>query len=380
MKLPADYPRRILFAVAGLSPQILTETVYYLAVKASPRFVPTEIHLLTTAEGREHARLTLLSKDPGWFQQLRHDYALPPIDFTLDNIHVLKDEHGRPLGDIRSVGDNSHAADHITAMIRTLTADPDAALHVSIAGGRKTMGFYAGYALSLYGRAQDRLSHVLVPPPYEGNRQFFYPRPYSDVIYTDDKPGRPLNTHEAEVALADIPFVRMRDGLPQQLLSGSASFSETVTGVQKLLTAPHIHIDLTAKQLTAGERPVPMKPSELAFYLWLVQRRRDGAPPVRWSDEGLAEEYLSHYGRVVGTASGDYERAADALKSGMTKEYFEQRKTRSNTAIKTALGAIAAQPYLITASGKRPLQRFGITLPAGQITIEPDHDTPPRQP
>jgi CRISPR-associated protein (TIGR02584 family) len=33
---------------------------------------------------------------------------------------------------------------------------------MSIAGGRKTMGFYAGYALSLYGRAQDRMSHVLV--------------------------------------------------------------------------------------------------------------------------------------------------------------------------------------------------------------------------
>jgi CRISPR-associated protein (TIGR02584 family) len=28
-------------------------------------------------------------------------------------------------------------------------------------GERKTMGFYVGYALSLFGRAQDRLSHVI---------------------------------------------------------------------------------------------------------------------------------------------------------------------------------------------------------------------------
>jgi CRISPR-associated protein (TIGR02584 family) len=41
------------------------------------------------------------------------------------------------------------------------TADPQASLHVSIAGERKTMGFYVGYALSLFGRTQGRLSHVL---------------------------------------------------------------------------------------------------------------------------------------------------------------------------------------------------------------------------
>ncbi|MBL8259315.1 MAG: hypothetical protein JNM60_05860 [Candidatus Competibacteraceae bacterium] len=58
---PECYPRRILLCVAGLSPQIVTETVYALnAPCAESRFVPTEIHLLTTAEGAERARLTLL--------------------------------------------------------------------------------------------------------------------------------------------------------------------------------------------------------------------------------------------------------------------------------------------------------------------------------
>ena len=57
----------------------------------------------------------------------------------------------------------------ITNLIRAFTADPESALHVSIAGGRKTMGFFLGYALSLYGRAQDKLSHVLVSPPFESS-------------------------------------------------------------------------------------------------------------------------------------------------------------------------------------------------------------------
>lgn len=71
------------------------------------------------------------------------------------------------MDDIISPEDNERAADCITAWIKDAAADDDAALHVSLAGGRKTMGYYVGYALSLFGRAQDRLSHVLVDDRYE---------------------------------------------------------------------------------------------------------------------------------------------------------------------------------------------------------------------
>ena len=94
---PQSYPRRILLCVSGLSPQIVTETLYALTVIGEPRFVPTEIHLLTTAEGAEWARLTLLSDDPGWFQRLRQDYGLPAIRFTLDTLHILRTAEGRLL-------------------------------------------------------------------------------------------------------------------------------------------------------------------------------------------------------------------------------------------------------------------------------------------
>jgi CRISPR-associated protein (TIGR02584 family) len=108
---PEDYPRRPLLCVTGLSPQIVTETLYALAVMSEPRFVPTEIHLLTTADGAEHARLTLLSDEPGWFHHLCQDYGLPDIRFTLDTIHILRDAEGRLLRDIREVADNEAIAD-----------------------------------------------------------------------------------------------------------------------------------------------------------------------------------------------------------------------------------------------------------------------------
>lgn len=166
---PHAYPRRILLAVCGLSPQVITETLHALAVERQPAFVPTEIRLITTSEGAERARLSLLSEEPGRLARLCRDYDLPAITFGFEDIEVLRDASGAPLADIRTPEDNLRMADLITARVRTLTADPGSALHISIAGGRKTMGYSVGYALSLFGRPQDRLSHVLVAEPFESS-------------------------------------------------------------------------------------------------------------------------------------------------------------------------------------------------------------------
>ncbi|MDD2761211.1 MAG: CRISPR-associated ring nuclease, partial [Methylomonas sp.] len=67
MQQPNDYPKRILLAVSGMSPQIVTETVYALAVIQAAPFVPTEIHLITTQSGARQAKLRLLAEGTGQF-------------------------------------------------------------------------------------------------------------------------------------------------------------------------------------------------------------------------------------------------------------------------------------------------------------------------
>ena len=120
-KPPQDYPHRLLVTVTGLSPQIVTETVYALVVAHQPPFVPTEIRLLTTVEGAERAKLSLLHPESGWFHRLREGYALPGIAFGPEYIHVLRDADDRPLDDIRTPEDNTRAADAITDLIRKWT-------------------------------------------------------------------------------------------------------------------------------------------------------------------------------------------------------------------------------------------------------------------
>ena len=261
MKQPQDHPRRLLLAVTGLSPQIVTETLYALAVEQKPPFVPTEVRLITTEEGAERAKLSLLHPESGWFRRLQADYGLSPIAFGPEHIHVLKDAAGRPLGDIRSPEDNERAADTITDVVRDLTRDDDCALHVSIAGGRKTMGFYLGYALSLYGREQDRLSHVLVNAPYESHREFFYPTPRSELIHTPGPDSRPYDARDAKVTLAEIPFVRLRAGLDPKLMEGTASFSAVVADAQRALPPLALELDPAGCMVTAGGESFELKPA-----------------------------------------------------------------------------------------------------------------------
>jgi len=360
---------RVLLAVTGLSPQIVTETLYALAVRTEPAWIPTEIRLLTTVRGAEHARLNLLSAEPGWFHRLRADYHLPPIRFDADCIQVLRDAHGNPLEDIRSQADNDATADAITEQVRALTNEPDTELHVSIAGGRKTMGYYLGYALSLFGRAQDRLSHVLVEEGFEGHPQFYYPSSSQRVIHTLGPNPRPLDCQHAEVTLAQIPFVRLREGQPETLLAGKARFSEVVATLNRSLAPPRLMIDVDERRIEAGGQVVAMRPVDLAFLLWFarraqadlpgLQRPADGAP-----DADYARAYLAEYDRLQGLNA----RIESRYKDGMSLRDFDERRTRVNQALDAALSTREAAPYRIEGSG-RP-KTYRLALPPEAIVIE----------
>ncbi len=367
----ADHPRRILLAVTGLSPQVVTETLYALAIQSKPAFIPSEIRLITTREGRERARLSLLHPKSGWFHRLRRDYSLPLIAFDDDHIRVLRDGNGKPLDDIRSPGDNLRAADAITEQVRILTQDSDSALHVSIAGGRKTMGFYLGYALSLFGRPQDRLSHVLVSPPYESHPQFFYPTPHSELIHTLPPDSRPLDVKDAQVTLADIPFVRLRDGLEPASLQQGASYSETVAEAQRALPPLALRLEPADCRLHAAGIELTLSPAAFALYWLTAERAHKGQPGVHWSETELAEELLHYYGRLVGLHSGEYERAERAYARGMSKENFDPAKSHINRVLRRKLGR-HADPYLIKALDGIPgsrYRRFGLGLEPQHIRV-----------
>lgn len=330
---PYRFKRRVLLALGGMFPQVITETLYCLCIEQQPPFVPTEVHLVTTTAGREEAIDGLLDDD-GEFHEFIKDYQLEGrIAFTVEHLHSLADASGKPLSDVRTEADNIVAADDITEKIRQLTSDPDCALHVSISGGRNTLGFYLGYALSMFGRPQDRLSHVLVSPAFQGNEDFFYPPPEPEIIST--RYGQ-RSTAQARITLAEIPFVSLRHGLPKALLEGKASYSQTIAAIQKSLAPPRLRIEYAGRKIWCGDVLVEMPPQPFAWYAWMANRLLKGGDfggHVGWRDEGIAEEFLEVYREVVGEMAHDYEAARQTLADGMEKAFFEEKKSRVSALI-----------------------------------------------
>ncbi len=375
MKAPHHYTKRILLAVSGLSPQILTETLYGLSVATETPFIPTEIHLITTLEGAHRARLDLLHQETGKFAAFCKEYQLPAIQFDENNIHVIADQSGALMDDIRNPEQNEAAADFITRLVSKLTQNPDAALHVSIAGGRKTMGYYLGYALSLFGRDQDRLSHVLVSDGYEGHPDFYYPSKKSRVIYTRD--NRPLDTQEAKVSLAEIPFVRLRNDIPENLLKGTAGFLETINLARKAELPPELIIDVADKKLSANGIVVTLPDILLAFYCWLIRQTLEQQqtlyrPNEMEANAAYARQFLEEY-HTISSEARDTDKTRKGLKNGMDSNFFAEKITRINKELESVLGKRLASAYKIQSSGPRGAMQYGTGLTAAQIHFKPIH-------
>ena len=197
-----------LIAVIGNTPQVMTETFWALRVQ---RQVPIdEVFVMTTTMGKATCQQRLL--DEGRFAKMLSDYDIDPdtAKFDADHIRVFKDAEGNFLDDIRTSDDNRLARNQLFRWIEDWTQKDHVALHCSLAGGRKSMGYLLGAAIQFFGRPQDRLYHALVTPPeIEMNRDFFFPPVRETQIPTSD--GQHISTADVRIELAELPYVSVRD-------------------------------------------------------------------------------------------------------------------------------------------------------------------------
>jgi CRISPR-associated protein (TIGR02584 family) len=271
--------RNIFLFVSGRTPQIITETLFFFLTRQRPAVHPDEIHVLTTSEGKTAIVNQLLKPTTGHFFRFCQDYRLNPrkIRFSEDTIEVVRNAHGAQLTDIRSDAENLAAADHIVAKVRTLTSDPRTRLLASMAGGRKTMGLYLGFALQFYGRVQDRLTHVLVSPPeLESNPGFFYPSPRTSVRCTSKKTagGQAIG----EVTVAEVPLVFLGHKLPVLRERADLRYAELVAHsqreVDRLTAQEPLVVDRMSKQLHVGASHIRLSGLEFSLYYFIARKRQ----------------------------------------------------------------------------------------------------------
>lgn len=286
LKPPEAFSRRVLLCVTGLSPQVVTETLYALA-RQEPAFIPTEVHVITTSTGADMITRKLIARPDGKFHQLcREHIAGHRIRFDNACIHVIKSK-GRALSDILTVDDNLAVADTTARVVLEFTSDPHCALHASIAGGRKTMGYYLGYTVSLLGRRQDALSHVLISPPQlESHSEFYFPLRTPVPLEVRSRPDQPAGTPstfidpaDAEVRLARILFaplnVDTRDAMLQKDFSQQALVERTMSRFVELPMALYPSRCIVA----INGIEVKLTANQMAWLMYFALARRDQVGP-----------------------------------------------------------------------------------------------------
>ncbi|AAU38245.1 CRISPR-associated ring nuclease Csm6 [[Mannheimia] succiniciproducens] len=300
------YNKRILLSVTGMSPAVVTETLYALVTEKN--FIPTEIQVITTIQGKNKLLSALLGIEGGrkerkgalaeFIEDYGSQYGFSAIHFDESCIHIIEDTSGEKLPDIRTPQENEFAADNIVKLVGSLCQGEESQLHVSIAGGRKTMGFFMGYALSLYGRKQDSLSHVLVDEQFETLPNFYYRKPYSHIIINRD--GVELDASKANVMLAEIPWVRLGLGVPEGLKHQAISYSESVKNAQALLSQQSITFlaPLEDRLVKFGSKVIKLAPRGYALLLGLVVAKDAGWQFGIREEKHTIDTYLKIYSQI----------------------------------------------------------------------------------
>ena len=294
----------ILLAVTGMSPAILTETVWALAcpTDGTEPLIPSRVIAVTTTQGR--AQLAQLFQPIAQFdgrspwEALRQALAARGHDLTgrlrfgetADDIRVLTAAdpatgQSRELADLRTPADNEAAADYLLETIRAVVENPDTHLIASLAGGRKTMGALLYACLTLVGRETDRLTHVLVSEPFETRRDFWFPgQPGGALAPAGPADAQPADPAAAVVQLAEVPFVPLRNLFERELGRKAGSFLRLIetgrTGLrQRAAQQLRVTLDPARRELEVNGTPVSLSAPECLLVLFLARRSKDGEPP-----------------------------------------------------------------------------------------------------
>ena len=204
--------------------------------------------------------------------------------------------------------------------------------------------------------------------PYESCWDFFYPTPYSRIVQTGD--NNLADTRDAELTLAEIPFVSLRHGMTDDLLEGRVSFAGAVDAVTRSLAPPELIIDLQAKHLRAAGQIVELPPASLALMSLFARRQLKGQAPLQAPikdvpDRQWADRFLDEYRQIKGEMA-DTEATERALCKGMDGSYFSSCKSRLHRELKAALGP-SVKDYRIDDGGTRP-GNYALKIPAVAIS------------
>lgn len=384
--MPSRIFQETLVFVSGSTPQIITETVYALAHQTPP-VVVDDLHIITTSFGRRRTEETLI--DAGVLRELCREYDLSMLGPGCFSFTIITDDKGNEIDDIRDERTNGLTGNAIAALMRRLADDPHRRLHCCLAGGRKTMSFYLGAALQLFGRPWDKLYHVLVTPEFESRPEFFYKPKRNRLIEWKGPDGRAerLNTDDAEITLAELPFIRLRDKLDLRGKSFDELVFEGQAEIDTAIVQPDLVVNVAARTVHVGDRLIEMVPVHLMLYLAFLRQKLEGCKrPDRTYcfdctdcfstlGEMVTEPVLARMGldyeTIYGGSLGKGEELTGHWKGNDGTRLIRQNRSKINRAIEETLNdATLAARCTIDSVRRYGDTRYGVRAEKGKVRIE----------
>ncbi len=357
--------KTILITVSGMSPAIITETVWALATEEPP-VIPDEVIVITTLKGETDIQRLLLDPANGWkgasvWDTLRtsvfKECKISPDNRKLQMSIRVIDLPGNAgvrvkAADIRSREENAEAADFILNTLSPHAIAEDCHVIASIAGGRKTMGALLYGAMTLVAKETDRVTHVLVNEPYEMCRTFFYPAQPLKKLEAGP-PGKTVtvDASKALIELADLPFVPLRNGF-HDLGEGKLGFQGLVHRYSTELKRstdqkPVIFLDSKKSILTVNGVSIRLTGRELLVVMFLYKRAEVDKP--LFQSHAVAFEPFENFFTALKVALPKH-KAVSGFESPLLTSTLTQGLSSLRTKLKIK-GLAHTIPYLVPGRG-----------------------------
>jgi len=303
--------KEVFIAVLGITPQVLTECLYfYYSAYYNKNRHFEEIKVITTTFGKEKLVESLFKDKKLSALETALGFDEGFIPFTEESILLYQRPDGSYLSDMRTTSDNEIAQSFVFNQIKTITGDPEIRVTATVAGGRKTMSSQMALGFQLYGRKQDELIHILVPEEKM--------KPGSDWFFPKDP-----NNPDEQLFVSHIPILRVGRYLVKSLDISSEKLFHTLQ--DELVSQSSINnLEIEKGQFIGDSEVLKLSPKLASYLRYLIKRRQNascksdcpGCEKCFCSSYELIDkakdEILSEHKIISGNWSGNIDRTKES--------------------------------------------------------------------
>lgn len=301
---------RVLMVSVGLSPQVVTETLH--ALFAAGEDLPARLILITTGRGANVIRDHLIDPESGQIAAWGREWGISGAEVLAGATEIVAIE--TDSGDMDAHRGHALFARDAERLIRSVTECPGTRLHVSITGGRKTAAAMLSVLMALYGRAEDRVTHILVEPEMAVGLDFFFPTRTERKIFAAG--GAAIDSSKVRLRLVDLPVTGLSSGMP----------AEVQDRIRKAFAIqikdPRLRVHRSEGKVNWDGVSHVWPPQPVAFLAMLAADRLSGRPGLSRSGTPRSH-FLNHY-RITKDA-----RKLD-LPDPLDGEWVEEKVSRVN--------------------------------------------------